>query len=224
MSHIKADHDHRLTVFTTIKSLYGLCHLVTGPCHKVFKERRVMEIIYEGVLNGETVTVDEVNVKIGDSRYPVRNISAVHPVRAEKPSTVLAQLLAIILVLGYLASSLSCIYEFFEALFAYGYVRSSSFEWLLILTAFLLLGSAIVFLLLPSPSANVLRFGTSGNNDDVVAISVMSKADLFSYVFSKRGLTFQPLDWQAISQPSYDEIRLVADAIGESIDRLQKQS
>ena len=51
-----------------------------------------MKIFYEGNLNGNQVKVDEVNVHVDATRYPVRHIPMVNVIKAKKPNLIIPKL------------------------------------------------------------------------------------------------------------------------------------
>ncbi|MAA78564.1 MAG: hypothetical protein CL916_04835 [Deltaproteobacteria bacterium] len=168
-----------------------------------------MKVFYEGNLNGKQVKVDEVNVTIDATRYPVRNIAMVHVEKAAEPSLSTANLmrklstiLPILFVLGYVIRSIA------ESDFD-GEDFVGTIIWCIVLYL-------LRFYQPVTPTFHSVKFGNSASDKDIVVLYPASKEQLKTYIG-------QEFNWESLSAPSYQEITKFANAVSDSIDQFQNQ-
>jgi hypothetical protein len=159
-----------------------------------------MNVFYAGRLNGCNVKVDEVNVHVDATRYPVRNIAMVHVEKAEKPGFVIARSMCLIPLF------------FFVACLTAGSAESVIVWFDILLIAVFTCYHFIVL------RCHSVKFGNSASDKHVVALFPTSKKRLRSYINP-----IKSLDWESMSAPSYQEVLEFANAVSSSIGSLQNK-
>tara|TARA_Y100000114_G_scaffold156081_1_gene181967 strand:- start:274 stop:747 length:474 start_codon:yes stop_codon:yes gene_type:complete len=155
-----------------------------------------MSIRFSKLLSsGQRVEIDDVMVIVDASRYPTRNISAVHVNRANKPDFFLILMSNVLTILAVLLFVLSKD--------DYGG-----------LSIFLMLVGLLLYSLIKTPY-HTISFGSSGNDKDVIAIKATDvQKDLrMLSVLSQ---------WEEHTQGTYLELLECADAINDAIEELQR--
>lgn len=171
-----------------------------------------MKVFYEDNLNGKQAKVDEVNVSVDATRYPVRNIAMVHIEKALPPDFTQARLATLVAIVMFI----SPIFSFID--------RSPWFsisEWLM--TSVLTVAAGLAIMLnawrLIGLTFHSVKFGNSASDRDVVVSYPASQKMLKPYIN-----LLNPLDWESYSASSYQEISKFANAVSDSIDNFQNKS
>lgn len=171
-----------------------------------------MKVFYDGNLNGKQVKVDEVNVNVDATRYPVRNIAMVHVEKAKSPNFLLARLAyllafcAVLVPIASLATNYDRVTNHMMQI-TMAYLAIWVFAYVVYALAYKLIGLTY----------HSVKFGNSASDKDVVALFPFSKEDLKPYILKS-------FDCESMSASSYQEITKFANAVSDSIDHFQNQS
>ena len=162
---------------------------------------------YSKVLSsGQKVEIDDVNVTVDDSRYPTRNISAVHLRRAENPGVITAIfLIAVGIIFGtrFILSSLGITDQ-----------TQTPFAFILYSFVFIFLGLKKISKL--RKICHAVTFGSSGTERDAILVHALQNNGLLDII--KAGFA-----WEESTQESYNEIKSCSNSISDAIDELQRK-
>ena len=164
---------------------------------------------YSKVLSsGQKVEIDDVNVTVDDSRYPTRNISAVHLTKASKPNIFTIILTIILLFHG--------VWFLLGGITAPIWAKDNGTIAPVFVVAFILLGIGWkLYSGLTSP-CHTISFGSSGNDKDLIIMPAIPNAGLIQLLKAS-------FKWEEASKDSYNEIKACSNAISDAIDELQRK-
>jgi hypothetical protein len=164
-----------------------------------------MSTHYSKVLSsGQRVEVDDINVTVDDSRYPTRNISAVHLRKAKDPGILVALLLIAFGAFCVISITLSVLG------FSEGGLGPVSF-------GFVALFFGFKKLLDVKKICHAITFGSSGSERDAILVhALLSNNGLLDII--KAGFA-----WEESTRDSYNEIKECSNAISDAIDELQRK-
>lgn len=164
---------------------------------------------YSKVLSsGQKVEIDDVNVTVDDSRYPTRNISAVHLTKASKPSPITIILGILLMLFGV------CLVIFIFASQALGYkLTGTGFAIFVGIIGFIIGWKLFNKVQVPCHS---ISFGSSGNDKDLIIIPAIESTNVIELIKAS-------FKWEESIQDSYNEIKACSNAISDAIDELQRR-
>ena len=172
-----------------------------------------MKVFYEKTIANELCIVDEVNVTIGDTRYPVRNISMVKVNKAKRPAFEFFVFQNFIKKMALLCGAVFLLSAVLYPLAHSAFARNVA------IFSFILLLVLVVGLFREPPriTYHSIQFGNSGNDRPVIKLAPLSLAKIKTEALNNP-------NWENLSEPSYRKIKTFADAVSESIDSFQNQS
>ena len=168
-----------------------------------------MSTHYSKVLSsGQRVEIDDINVTVDDSRYPTRNISAVHLTKANKPNIFIMIITVFLLVQGVLWLIGGITFPIWG--------KGDGSIAPVFITAFIMLGIGWkLYSGLKSP-CHTISFGSSGNDKDLIIMPALPNAGLIQLLQAS-------FKWEEATKNSYNEIKACSNAISDAIDELQRK-